>query len=287
MKVVSELKKVLGREKYSNLNLAFNKLHAIREVLNNNAELDKKKFLDNLLKNLDDEYLKDGVHELKRSIDTAVSGFSYKEIEADVGYRFVMGMGYPSPVENGFLLHPVYGIPFISGESVKGLTRYVFCENLTKETDTKKLKENVEKLEEEKFEDEELQNLYTHLFGTRNREGLIIYFDAYPISLSRENFVIDIMNPHYGEYYKSKGKNPPADWDKPNPIFFLVLEGVRFRFSIGYDPLRLEEKEGEELLDIAISCLKRGLEIYGLGAKRRKGYGWFEVHQKREETVER
>jgi len=85
------------------------------------------------------------------------------------------------------------------------------------------------------------------------------------------------MNPHYGEYYRTKGKEPPAEWDKPNPIFFLALENVEFCFTLGFDPLRIDEDLGNKILEKALSCLKGGLEILGLGGKKRKGYGWFEA----------
>ncbi|MDQ7083105.1 MAG: type III-B CRISPR module RAMP protein Cmr6 [Aquificota bacterium] len=88
--------------------------------------------------------------------------------------------------------------------------------------------------------------------------------------MRKENLSIDVMNNHYGEYYSEKGKEPPADWYNPNPVFFLTLEGVSFRFYIGVEK---HIPEGNELLEEALKLLKEGLELFGLGAKRRKGMG--------------
>ena len=266
---------------YSNLNLAFYKLHAIKEGFFSKDELpEKKKFLKELKGSLDSESLCEGTVLLKNSIEAATINYTVKKIYAKVGYRFVTGMGYPSPVENGMLFHHIYGVPYIHGESVKGLVRYVYLLERFPEIfeEPQKFKNLIEELEEGEYkEDKNLQEEYSSIFGDKKQEGSIVFFDAYPVELTKDNLVIDIMNPHYGEYYRSKGKNGAVDWDKPNPIFFLTLEGVKFCFIVGFDPLKLNEMEGKKKLEKVVSCLKGGLELFGLGGKRRKGYGWFEV----------
>ncbi|EDP75975.1 type III-B CRISPR module RAMP protein Cmr6 [Hydrogenivirga sp. 128-5-R1-1] len=281
MKVIKGLE-VAFEEEYSNLSLAFYKLHGIREgfLSGGNAQLKKEKFLDSLIKNLDAEAIEKGVYFLENSIKSATSGYVSQNIKATIGYRFITGMGYPSPVENGMLFHHVYGVPYIHGESVKGLVRYVYLlENFPDMfEEPENFRYKIKDLEEGEYkEDEDLQNEYSLIFGNKKCEGSIIFFDAYPTKLTKDNLVIDIMNPHYGEYYKSQGKNPALDWDKPNPIFFLTLEGVEFCFTVGFDPMRLDEEKGKEKLGKVVSCLRGGLEMFGLGGKRRKGYGWFEV----------
>ncbi len=48
---------------------------------------------------------------------------------------------------------------------------------------------------------------------------------------------LDIMNPHYGDYYQKKKDNkgnpiPPADYLNPVPVTFLaVATGQRFSFA--------------------------------------------------------
>ncbi len=263
---VKEIKKFLNN--YSNLNLAFYKLHPLN-YNNFKANNFKKIFLETLLEKLDENSLNEALKMLEASINEASKGLKKEEIKAEVGYRLAIGMGYPSAVENGFLFHHTYGIPYISGESVKGLTRAVFIyENFGEFCEEKGIKDTVKKLEEENYEGD-IQEEYKLLFGTKKREGKVIYLDAYPLELKKDNFVIDVMNPHYSEYYRTSGKSGFKEWENPVPVFFLTLEGLKFKFIIA--------SEDEELLSKAKEYLRKGLEIFGIGAKKRKGYGWFEI----------
>ena len=270
---------------YSNMNLAFYKLHTLRYLERLNSSNGKGityDFLNQFIK-LCDFYtsIKDACDLFKERLNKVFTKYVVEQVSAKVGYRFVTGMGYPSPVENGMLFHHVYGVPYIHGESVKGLVRYAYL--LEKFPDLidkpKNIKDYIKELEEGEYEeDPHLQEEYSLIFGDKTREGSVVFFDAYPTEIKRENFVIDIINPHYGEYYKSKGEKPAVDWDKPNPIFFLTLENVEFCFTIGFDPLKLNKDNGKALLEKVSSYLKWGLEMFGLGSKRRKGYGWFEIN---------
>jgi len=83
------------------------------------------------------------------------------------------------------------------------------------------------------------------------------------------------MNPHYGRYYQAD--EAPADWLSPTPIHFLALkEGIVFEFSLGLAPLEpMEDDEEKLLLETARKLLEVGLKNFGVGNKKRKGYGWF------------
>jgi len=118
--------------------------------------------------------------------------------------------------------------------------------------------------------------IFRKIFGSKKRRGQVIFFDAYPVDFNpSEHFEADIMNSHYGDYYQL-GK-APADWLNPNPIHFLALkEGIVFEFSLGLAPLEpMEDNEEKLLLTTARKLLKVGLENFGVGNKKRKGYGWF------------
>ncbi|GEM_PF-2151279 len=269
-----------------------------------------------------------------------------------VGYRLVIGMGYPSPVENGFLFHHTYGIPYIPGEALKGITRQVLLlamynylyeskgvnlknrkpSNMTEDEYKEKLLETLDKClssgrdkksggEKSKCSFEVIDNnknknridddlfehlekacldfnkgvpevvqctgdsnldvlaLFETLFGSQKKRGEVIFFDAFPVDLKKEHFELDIMNPHYGEYYGSKEKErkPPADWYNPNPIVFLTLANTKFKFNIAYHPLNpLDESKSNKILEIAEKLLRFALTTYGIGGKTRSGYGWFE-----------
>lgn len=108
------------------------------------------------------------------------------------------------------------------------------------------------------------------IFGTQDKKGGVIFLDAIPDSLKRENLVNDVMTPHYSEYY-SKGQ-PPVDSSNPVPITFLTLERAKFNFYfLGRDKYILDEIwNGEQGL------LAKALEQNGIGAKTSVGYGYFE-----------
>ena len=285
MKVEETIKLIEdGNTKFSNLALAFYKLNIFKLYKPQNIrDIEKKKYLEALKKNFDSDSLKIILKKTRKLYENIGNFYIVKSISARIGYRLVTGMGYPSPVENGFLLHHIYGIPYIPGESVKGLVRFMYIYKkfgLEEDFSDKKLeevKERVEILEKGKYKKDELNEKdrrFVEIFGTQREGGKVIFFDAYPESFTKEKLSIDVMNNHYGEYYSGKGKKPPADWYNPNPVFFLTLKDVTFIFHIGVEK---HTEDGEYLLNEALELLKEGLELFGLGAKRRKGYGWFEV----------
>ncbi len=275
MTTLKELKEIIDKEKekYSNPHLAFYKVHALK--FSDKEKSDKKEFLEQFLKNLDYGALEQSRKRFEENIDRIYNSFDKKkELKAKVGYRYVAGMGYPSLIENGCLFHFTYGVPYISGETVKGLTRATFVYSFFPEKEESELKEITKALEEGKYKDEneELQKEYEILFGTKEREAKLIYLDAFPVSLEKKHFRVDVMNPHYSEYYSNKGKEQPVEWANPKPIFFLTLEDVEFSFRIC---LKDSLTEGKRYLEKARELLIKGLQTFGVGGKRRKGYGWF------------
>ena len=280
---VKEIKQLLSQT--DNPALLFNKLLLFKyaEQISKGQEIKKKDYIGSFLESLR------GKGVLKQS---RLGGISKESFKLKTAYRLVIGAGYPSFVENGFLFHHIYGIPYIPGETLKGLARFVFmlsiAESLKEEVKLSKLEED---LSEEKaidvvpqkikilFDDYEIENpvgTFLKIFGSKKRRGQIIFFDAYPVSFNpSRDFEIDIMNPHYGEYYQQN--KAPADWLNPTPIHFLALrEGIEFEFSLGTAPLEpLREEEESILLETAKRLLEIGLKNFGVGSKKLKGYGWF------------
>lgn len=223
-----------------------------------------------------------------------VESYAIEKFRLKTAYRLVIGAGYPSFIENGFLFHHVYGIPYIPGETLKGLARTVFilsvAEAIKGETKLSKIEEELSEEAEgisqqipkkisiilDDYTIENPVETFRKIFGSKKRRGQVIFFDAYPVEFKpSEHFEADIMNSHYGDYYQS-GK-APADWLSPNPIHFLALkEGIVFEFNLGLAPLELmEDNEEKLLLATAKKLLEVGLENFGVGNKKRKGYGWF------------
>ncbi|MEJ7554362.1 MAG: type III-B CRISPR module RAMP protein Cmr6, partial [Aquificaceae bacterium] len=175
-----------------------------------------------------------------------------KSFELKTAYRLAIGMGYPSLLENGFLFHHTYGIPYIPGETLKGLARHVLLLSIYEEI-KEKLASTQEPLnyldkylssKEEEFSKNSLtetldgteisiilsdykirepHRVFRRIFGTQEKRGEVIFLDAFPKKFNPQDLELDIMNPHYAGYYTEKGKNPPGDWENPVPIKFLTL----------------------------------------------------------------
>jgi CRISPR type III-B/RAMP module RAMP protein Cmr6 len=143
-------------------------------------------------------------------------------ISMAIDWRMVIGLGGNSVFESDMTLHPLYGLPIIPGSALKGLTRAW--------------------VETEKNETTQVPgpggksiSLVERIFGNQRdgetqHAGSVIFFDAV---LRDENFnlTLDIMNPHYPDYYRD-GK-PPSNDQKPIPVPFLTVGNrATFLFAI-------------------------------------------------------
>lgn len=202
--------------------------------------------------------------------------------------RCIVGLGNKGAREVGIRLHHLYGCPIIPGSALKGLAR---ARALTAIFDTAardqikprkegqgKLARLAEEIEEYAYKADQPHYLdrqraeveqFRHLFGTQGNAGQAIFYDALPESLTLE---LDIMNPHYPDYYNNKGQgnHPPADYDSPTPVNFLTV-GKASRFLFGVAARNGDKAVAEQ----AWSLLQRGLEQMGIGAKTTSGYGLF------------
>lgn len=209
---------------------------------------------------------------------------NFKEFKLDIDWRMVVGLGTESVYETSMTLHPIYGIPYIPGQAVKGITRSWFIrEYIMDEKDHNETsKEAGDKIEQKAYKNE----TFCRMFGCpkesileKEHKGSIVFFDAFPIS--SPNLKVDVMNPHYGPYYNdTDGKTPPADYHNPIPIYFLTVEKTSFQFLIGikdkdYSEVKVDKLGSGSLLSIAEDQLKQALQNQGIGAKSAVGYGYF------------
>jgi CRISPR-associated protein Cmr6 len=205
-------------------------------------------------------------------------GYHLENFPLSISWRLVIGLGASHPQETSMTLHHIYGIPYIPGSAIKGVTRHwailKFADNNRK--DNEKFEDAIKRIagalengndlniEVDKITFKDL----IEIFGTQKQQGKVIFFDAYPVGEIK--LKIDIMNPHYPEYY-SKGQ-PPADWQNPVPIKFLTIENTKFSF---YLTSKTEDDPNKNLLNIAKKLLLEALKDYGIGAKTSLGYGIF------------
>jgi len=81
------------------------------------------------------------------------------------------------------------------------------------------------------------------------------------------NVELDIMTPHYRDWYEKGPDCPPSDWSNPIQVYFLTVPaGVRFVFH-------LSGPETEVATAARWHC--DALEQIGIGAKTAAGYGYF------------
>jgi len=176
-------------------------------------------------------------------------GYIPKKFKAQPSWRVIVGLGAESVLETSIRLHHIYGFPIIPGSAIKGLVRAYAKLALAKPDD-----------------DPELVSICGSPPGKKPQiAGQVIFFDAVP--QNSPHFKLDVINPHYGDYYAG-GNKPPADYLSPKPIFFLTVEkGSRFLFAVAAPSAHAG------LADKAEYWLKKALDELGIGAKTSAGYG--------------
>lgn len=203
--------------------------------------------------------------------------FHSKGFSSKCHWRLVIGLGAAHPQETSMTLHHIYGIPYIPGSAIKGVTKHWAVQKLAAhlfqsknnndfEKTLKEISENLENGKENDIIVDDIEfNDLIKIFGTQKKAGEVIFMDAFPIG--DINLKMDIMNTHYQDYYK--GDKPPADWLNPNPIKFLTVEETSFQFYL--------LSKNQKLLIIAEKLLKEALKESGIGAKTSLGYGLFDI----------
>jgi CRISPR-associated protein Cmr6 len=223
-------------------------------------------------------------------------------------WRLITGLGRTGPLEVGFTFHR-YGFPFLPGSSLKGLARTAGLlavaaalgeDGLAALRDHRRAQARDGELSELaalaqvlELDDVKAFNAawaaagetpsevwalaedFRAIFGTTGTAGQAVFLDAIPTQ--RPTLDLDIMNPHFPDYYRDgSGGTAPADWQNPNPVFFLtVAAGTTFRFAVGWRGPRDSDGQWIRRRDQAVTWLQDGLVESGAGAKTGAGYGYF------------
>lgn len=145
------------------------------------------------------------------------------------------------PLEIGISWHPILNVPYIPASSLKGAVRATSPEKVC----------GMDRAE---------------LFGTVEEEGVLVFFDAYPVRWERL-VEPDVLTPHYREI---EGEISEVQ-ARPTPLVFpTVPPGTRFAFVVGIRRGEVPNNCAVELLEMLRGALTRGL-----GAKTAIGYGTF------------
>ena len=157
--------------------------------------------------------------------------------------RFVTGLGQSHPVENGFAWHPILGVPFLPGSSIKGMVRSWAELDADPRPDTMTRQ---------------------RILGDVDHVGNVVFLDAIPFRPVQ--LEADVITPHYAGW---TAEDPPGDWRSPTPIPFLVAAAeTSFLFT-----LIPRDSGNENDLDTVLEWLASALKWAGSGAKTAVGYG--------------
>jgi CRISPR-associated protein Cmr6 len=192
-------------------------------------------------------------------------------LEAVTTAPLVTGMGMEHPLENGFAFLNPYGIPYLPGSSIKGVLRRAAEELRDAGSD---------------WSDETVERLFGCEDSDDARRGALTFWDSIP-EIKGNALAMDVMTPHYGEYYQ--GKSSPHDAGQPNPIVFMVIPPEsRFSFQITADDGRLpEELQAGAWKILMETAAEHAFEWLGFGAKTSVGYGALERDRDAETKHER
>jgi len=161
---------------------------------------------------------------------------------ATVQTRMIVGLGAESVLETAIALHRTYGVPYIPGSALKGMTA-AFARNRLEGWDQE-------------------SEGYRTVFGTTDEMGYVSFFDALYVPQSAAlPLVPDVMTPHHTAY--TAGIGAPTDFDSPNPVSFLSATGT-YLIALAGDPA---------WLDRVFTMMDHAFRESGIGAKTSSGYG--------------
>lgn len=207
-----------------------------------------------------------------------------------------VGLGTSSVSDVSMTLHHIHGVPYIPGQSIKGVVRSFIIREYFDNNENAAM----------------CSNLFADIFGrsevVKNGKkleackGKVIFFDAVTDDQGIE-CVTDIMNSHHTNYYDGGELN---DTESPVPVKMMAIRNAKFVFRIaakkkdnifkpGERPESTEFGEFEKacaenrilaennelkLTEVAGYYLKQALWYSGIGAKTAVGYGYFKAEEK-------
>ncbi|MCQ2103252.1 MAG: type III-B CRISPR module RAMP protein Cmr6 [Fibrobacter sp.] len=164
--------------------------------------------------------------------------------------KVILGSGNASSIEVGLNLNKPWGVPYISGSSIKGaIASYLRRTGTMSE------------------ESADYVNIFGGAYNNEKYSGSVVFNDAWLYFDTDSWFVKDIINPHYQKYYNGDGM--PNGMDSPVPVKTLALDsGLSFFVSM---------QGPRELLEYLKNVMEKAFEEVGIGAKTAVGYGRFKV----------
>ncbi|MCB1134370.1 MAG: type III-B CRISPR module RAMP protein Cmr6, partial [Verrucomicrobiae bacterium] len=214
-----------------------------------------------------------------------------------LGGRLLINMAGGVQENAGLALDRCFGLPFLPGSAVKGVTRHAALWDIRTETDprTRATKLRLAMLAfgfigqdigpkgdfawAAQGDRDAVLSARDSFTRAESFRGVLSFLPAYPTSEPR--IVAEVLTPHPRADRAASGK------DEPRPLFFpAVAAGSSFGFAI-LATWRPANVDFRELLDQAGEWLRSAITTTGIGAKTGAGYGWFVIDPAAEEARRR
>jgi CRISPR-associated protein Cmr6 len=187
--------------------------------------------------------------------------------------RLYLGRGEPSLLEATVVLHAIYGVPYIPGDTLKG-TALARARASAAQAVVAIARDGRARGPEGENKPATVADVFAALFGRgpgedgdRGEAGCVVFHDAWwdPGSASPP-LAPEVINVHHADYYLSEGRKPPTEFDSPVPNPQVAVRG-EFLFAV----------EGPEpWAGFGLGLLKEALSSEGIGGRGNVGYGLFE-----------
>lgn len=186
--------------------------------------------------------------------------------------RVLLGSGAKGASEFGITLHHTWGVPVLSGSSLKGIAalgadRFFDDEGWRRRADAARPRDGG-------------PTPYDALFGTVEESAAVRFHDAWLVpeggrsgGLPDNGLHRDVLTVHHPSYYQ-QGK-PVTETDDPIPVSFVTAKGT-FLIVLELAPDLDPDLHGG-WLEAAWEALRHGLYQHGVGAKTNAGYGRFKL----------
>lgn len=186
--------------------------------------------------------------------------------EVQVAGRLQLGLGSPTVFETQVLLHPVHGLPYIPGSTLKGALRAHLGARVNAHlADTASDVGDAGDASAQAAHS--LTNMMRDLFGEQRDDGTgnageLTLLDAWWIPGSGKPLVREVETPHHAAYYAGRTDVASA-FDSPIPVPQLATEG---RFLLAIAHTRIGKAWADHVLEWLLAALADPA-IGGLGAK--------------------
>lgn len=212
--------------------------------------------------------------------------------------RLLINMAGGVQENAGIALDRCFGLPFVPGSAVKGITRHAALWDISRTRDPEEKKRKLRlALLAFGFIGQDIRNKGDFVWAAGSAalvaevgkpftnqdsfKGLLSFLPAYPATPPR--LVAEVLTPHPRANIAANPHLHPKPKTEPRPIFFPAVDrGSSFAFAIIQSWLP-DGADGAAVLAQAGAWLREAVTVEGVGAKTGAGYGWFTIDPQAEE----